>query len=651
MTTKWHSPNPWRCWERSTLAGVLNGPDGLLVRVALRDRRSGVFQTEFRWPALERLGPNDYHGKYAQITLRFGEARWSFEMSGDDECVYLLVRSLDPKTSNDVTLQLETLFLRDNGGALVTREEYVIARRGPSAWSVHSPSPNAIRRGTTLVASLRRPFVAVIEPASRSESRLENRSEAERVPAPDTAPPTSREREIAAKIAGARRAYLERFNCVPRELFWLYAGVPYGIGWNMIWAADRREPVQVCSRDWCVHGNYGDWVLFNWDTFLVVAAAADYDPALAHQIAGPQMSVQTEDGLIPGIACPLGISGDRAMPPVASLMLWKTYRRTQDRSFVDQYYEPLTRYHAWWLRNRDGNADGLLEWGSNPYPTPHPQWQAHTNWAARYEAGMDNHPAWDDVVFNPKTNTQEQSDVGLNALHGADARCLAEMAELLGRSDDARRYRAEADAVAARIESRLWNDAIGLWLNRGWDGAWNERASPCCFYPLLLPGVDPARARRAIADHLEAPRRFGGRYAMPICPRDDPAYPEQYYVRGRIWPPHTYLVHIALREAGCEDAAARLARGCLETVRAEWLEQGHLHENYNADTADGEDTAESDPVYSFGVLLPFLVWSQLRDIRIDGQEMTAAPEVFDEFLDHDGELRKRVDPLDEYPGL
>ena len=38
------------------MPAVLNGPEGLVVRVALFDTRTRIYQTEFRWPALERLG-------------------------------------------------------------------------------------------------------------------------------------------------------------------------------------------------------------------------------------------------------------------------------------------------------------------------------------------------------------------------------------------------------------------------------------------------------------------------------------------------------------------------------------------------------------------------------------------------------------------
>jgi hypothetical protein len=639
----WHPSNPWRCWERTTLAGLLNGPDDLLVRVALYDTRTRTYQSEFRWPALDRLGPNDFGGGYAQVTLRFGDVRWSFEAAGERDRTYILVRCLNPERAGGIRIHLETLFQRE-GGQIVTREEEVVARRQQNAWRVWSPTPPAHRTGSTITAPLARPFFAIVEPAAEAGRRLEQRDEGPRVPGRVTDALTLPEREIAAKVANARRAFLARFSYVPGEFWWAYAAIVYGLGWNMIWAADRREPIQVCSRDWCVHGNYGEWVLFNWDTFLLVPAAAEYDPEFAHQIARPQLAVQTPEGLVPGVASPLGVSADRGMPPDASYGLWKAYLRTGDRSFVEQYYDRLCRYHNWWRRNRDGNGDGLLEWGSNPTEPAHPQWQSHSFWASRYETGMDNHPMWDGVRFNPDTNTQEQSDIGLTALHALDALCLAKMAELLGKQEDAARFHARAQQVGKLLDRELWNDDQGLWLSRDWNGMWNPHASPICMYPFFLPTSERQHVERAVRDHLRNPKRFGGRYVMPVSPRDDPAYPDQYYVRGRIWPAQTMLVHDALREHNQEEAAAELARGALETMKQEWLEEGHLHENYHAETADGDDTPESDPLYSFGVMLPMAAWHHLRDVKLDGTEVKAETSVLSDYLDKDGKLRRQIDP-------
>jgi len=647
----WRADNPWRCWERTTLAGVLNGPEGLLVRVALHDTWSHVYQSEFRWPSMVRIGPNDFGGSYSQVTLRFGEVRWSFEMAGDGERTYLVVRALDEEVAVDIELQLETHFQCRDTGQVVAREEEVVARRGERAYRIWSPTPTAHRNGVMITAPLERPFVAVIEPLAEVGREPERRTEAERRAGSSHTALNEAEREIVERVAQARRAYFDRFSFVPSNLWWAYAAIVYGIGWNMIWAADLGEPVQVCSRDWCVHGNYGEWVLFNWDTFLLVPAAAEYDVNLAHQIVRPQMAAQTPEGLIPGMASQLGIAADRGAPPVASFGLWKAYQRSGDRSFVEEYYEPLCRYHAWWRRNRDGNNDGLLEWGSNPTEAVSPQWQAHSFWASRYESGMDNHPTWDGVRFNPRTNTQEQSDIGLNALFALDARCLARMAELLGRKEDVAGFEAQAAEMTRLIEEQLWNDELGLWLSRDWRGAWNMRASSMCFYPVLLPEVDSTHVDRAIVEHLQNPGRFGGRFTLPVSPRDDPAYSEQYYMRGRIWSAQALIVHAALREAGREAAAAELACRCLETMRREWLFEGHLHQNYHAETADGDDTAESDPVFSFGVMLPMTAWNHFRDRRLDGSLVEATDDALHSHLDPSGALRQQIEPIEQLSSL
>jgi glycogen debranching enzyme len=634
------------------MPAVLNGPENLVVRVALRDTRTNVYQTEFRWPSLDRLGPNDYAGVYANVTLTFGEVKWSFEMArAEDGRVILLVRPLDPATAEGIQVRLETFYQTADGGEVVTREEDVIARRHGHAWRVHSPSPTSHRDGTTITGPLSRPFFAIVERADEEGRSLEARTVEERVPAGAESPLTEGERKLASLVSAARSSYLGRFKGVPDEFWWAYAGVVYGVGWNMIWAADLGQPVSVCSRDWCVHGNYGAWVLFNWDQWMVAAAAADWDVELAHQILRPQFEQQTEDGLIPGVASPLGISADRGMPPMATYGVLKCFLRSGDRRFLTDYYDRLCRYHAWWKRNRDGNGDGLFEWGSNPTEPAHPQWQTHTHWAARYETGMDNNPMWDGVPFNEDTNTLEQSDIGLNALLALDALCLARMADLLGRAEDADRYRAGAEAHGQLLERKLWNDETGLWLSRNWDGSWNTTANPCCFYPFFLPTAEKEHVRRAVEEHLQNPNRFGGEYVMPVTPRDHPAYPDQYYVRGRIWPEQTLLVHSGLREAGEEEAAAELARGALRTMKAEWLEKGHLHENYHADTADGDDTPESDPLYSFGVMMPLIGWFHLSDVNIDGAAVQGELADLDGFLDTTGAWRKRVDPVDQLPAL
>jgi putative isomerase len=43
------------------------------------------------------------------------------------------------------------------------------------------------------------------------------------------------------------------------------------------------------------------------------------------------------------------------------------HERRPDMKFLTEVYEALVRWHDWWLRARDGNHNGLLEWGSEQH--------------------------------------------------------------------------------------------------------------------------------------------------------------------------------------------------------------------------------------------------------------------------------------------
>ena len=102
---------------------------------------------------------------------------------------------------------------------------------------------------------------------------------------------------------------------------------------------------------------------------------------------------------------------------------------------------------------------------------------------------------------------------------------------------------------------------------------------------------------------LRDPERFWGTWVVPAITRDHPSYPEQEYWRGRIWPPHNYLLHVGLRRYGFDGVAAELAARSVALLLQEWERCGHAHENYHGGTGEGCDVATSDPYYLWSGLL------------------------------------------------
>jgi hypothetical protein len=64
-----------------------------------------------------------------------------------------------------------------------------------------------------------------------------------------------------------------------------------------------------------------------------------------------------------------------------------------------------------------------------------------------------------------------------------------------------------------------------------------------------------------------------------------------------------FLVYLGLRNYDLPLARSELARKSEALLLKEWKARGHVHENYNAVTGEGDDVTSSDPLYHWGALL------------------------------------------------
>ena len=147
----------------------------------------------------------------------------------------------------------------------------------------------------------------------------------------------------------------------------------------------------------------------------------------------------------------------RSMPPVGALVVWKMQERHPDDAFLAEVYPRLVQWHEWWMKARDGNHNGLLEWGSEQH-----LWQG-----AQYETGWDDNVAFQNTML--VGNTMNADAVDLSSLWSMDAEYLARIATALGNTEDAQKFETEHDAMNQRINDRLWNHELGIYCSRFWD--------------------------------------------------------------------------------------------------------------------------------------------------------------------------------------
>ncbi len=397
----------------------------------------------------------------------------------------------------------------------------------------------------------------------------------------------------------------------------LFAGAPEAIGnsmfWNTLYAAKYNLVFPSISRGWA--HNWGGWVVGEWDCFFgALLSSLEDRPQTAAGVRAILLS-QTASGVVPNVAAALGTTPDRAQPPVGSYVVWKIYQKFQDHELLAWAYPRLKKWHEWWLSDRgdgqpwrDGNRDGLLEWGSDRGSTPSPGGRGRLQ-AAKWESGMDDSPMYDNAEYDMHTYTMDLADVGLNSLYTLDADCLARLAAILGEDNDSRRFAAESERMKQLVREKLWNEKDGIYENRFWDGRFSNRLSPTNFYPLFAGIATPEQASRMVKEHLLNPKEFWGTYVAPTIARNDPAFADQFYWRGDIWGPTNYMLYEGINRYRFDQVALEYARKNYDLFMDDWRINQHDNEQYHAWGGNGG----GDKHYTWGALLCLVPLEQYID--------------------------------------
>lgn len=586
----------WNTWDIRCLNAVMKIPEMAELRVAVYDTETHLYQDEFLWSNVVRFGYHHPIGEYFDIDLKFIDAVFSLEFASQGEkFVYRIAfKEEQPK----YRLNIAAMFRWGaKGNILMDDSSVTMSAKGRNYRFAFSGNQD---RDTLVNTSHQGILFDTCSPVyinCNSDLTLEEMDEFLNI----------KRRECTGCYSQGEGMLSDTPQAIIK-----------GITWNTIFEPTGRRICSPVSRAWCT-GNgtgFGSYVLFEWDTFFAGLMSAAQDKDFACQQVRSIMQEMTEDGMIPNFGAQNACSIDRSQPPVGAYCILKLYRQFGDTGLLEETYEKLTRWNSWWMKNRDGNGDGLLEWGSNPYPEGRRvQYEADNHQAAMYESGLDNSPMYDGVEFNKQTHTMEYADVGLNALYAMDCWALAGISRILGKMERAALLEKEYSRMRETMQKELWNEKTGIFLNRHWDGRFNYRLSPTNFYPLIAGIATHEQAERMVKEHLLNEEEFWGRYVIPSIARNDPAFPDNNYWRGRIWGPMNFLVGEGLKRYGFHDTAYRFAQKSQLLFRQEWQEKNHIHENYNAVTGEGCDVKNADPVYHWGGLLGYLAISELIEAQ------------------------------------
>ncbi|WP_300704847.1 trehalase family glycosidase [Bacteroides sp.] len=588
-----HLAKGWNTWDTRSVLTHVYLPYGLAVDlnlISVEGNRVNKFRIGDRGKGAPLLqpGPHSYDGTYTKMTVNWQGHKIQVESAARGSKNIILIKPLSSsKKGSRLAIVPKSLWKRGNT-LLLDSLHFTLASRDKAV------EIKSYIKGGSLEKSGREYLLSLDRTAAIC---------------------CGEDMELDAAVAfvdscgnafvnSNRKKYGAHYDC--------FNAMQSVLGWDNIYDPGIRKVITPVSRiwssEWFASEDFGGFTLFCWDTYFASMMLAVGNKELAYANAVEITKAITESGFVPNCYYSNGFkSRDRSQPPVGALAVWTIYRQYKEKWLLELVYKELLAWNRWWEQNREDK--GLLCLGSNPYEKVtyfRSEFDTDCHYGAVLESGLDNSPMYDGVPFNKQKHLLEQNDVGMSSLYVMDCDYLERIARELGYKQDADELQNRAERYRKNL-TQLWDDETGFYYNRSTrDMKYNYRTSPTCFYPLLAKVPTQLQAERMVNEHLLNPDEFWGEYVIPSVPRNDPAFRDNEYWRGRIWAPLNYLVYLGLKNYNFPEVRQSFAEKSKNLLLKSWLSHGYVFENYNAISGEGDDVVRSDKFYHWGALLGYI---------------------------------------------
>jgi putative isomerase len=339
-------------------------------------------------------------------------------------------------------------------------------------------------------------------------------------------------------------------------------------------------------------------------------------------------------------------------PSLAAWSVMEVYNVTKDKAWLEEMYPKLVAYHDWWLRNRDHNGNGVPEYGATRDKahntdsgemlftvkngdkeetlsglknyatiTSKGQYDSLTipaQEAAGWESGRDDAAVFgfidkdqlekyvanggkrDDWVVKFAENRSNdgkllgysllQESVDQASYMYSDNHYLAEIAALLGKTQDAKHYQALATKLADYINTCMFDANTQFFYDVRIEG--KPLANGCAGKPIVERGKGPEGWSplfngAATQPHADAvvkvmldPKEFNTFVPLGTAALTNPAFGPDIYWRGRVWVDQFWFGLKGMERYGYRDEALKMAYTFFKHAKG-LTADGPIQENYN----------------------------------------------------------------------
>ena len=324
---------------------------------------------------------------------------------------------------------------------------------------------------------------------------------------------------------------------------------------------------------------------WSWDSWKHSVGLSYFNSDLAKKQMKLMFEFQREDGFVAD--CVYRDTTIEAhnyrdtKPPLAAWAVSKIFDKDPDKSFLQEIYPKLKKYHQWWYQQRDHDNDGLCEYGSTD----------GTLIAAKWESGMDNAIRFDQSKILKNEDgaySLDQESVDLNAYLFAEKKYLASLAKDLQLFDDAAEYLEEAEHLKAKIQTQFYNHDDGWFYDTNLDGTVFIKGAGSEGWTALWALAASKSQAEAVISNMVNPKKFYTKVPFQTMSADHPKFdPMKGYWRGPNWLDQSYFGIKSLRNYGyskqADEATKRLLKGGKGIIK----KGPSIRENYHPLTGEG----------------------------------------------------------------
>jgi len=211
-------------------------------------------------------------------------------------------------------------------------------------------------------------------------------------------------------------------------------------------------------------------------------------------------------------------------------------------------------------------------------------------WENAISSGADNNVA----LSNDPNDKSAILATDISTFQYREYKAMAEIADKLGKRNEAAEYRKKAADLKAAMLQHFWFPHDAMFYNIRRDtGNPVKRISYSSFVPLIDDILPEKSAKETITRYLLNKYVMLAPYGIRSLSKQDPDYNNKAIIvpysnwQGPIWINANYLNYISLRRYGFDKEARELSGILGRMVLADIAKWGSMHEDYNAETGEG----------------------------------------------------------------